>query len=128
MVELKPRDILQIIVGASILAVPVGFTEETWVLGANLPFINVLAIGFISIIFISAFVYFNFYRFYLKGHISEYIKRVLAVYIFSVLVVGILLTIIGKCPWGVNNILAIKRIIIVTFPSSMSAAVSDSIK
>ncbi|MFC1589880.1 hypothetical protein ACFL42_00145 [Candidatus Omnitrophota bacterium] len=37
MVELKPRDILQIIVGASVLAIPIGLTEEAWVLGEQLP-------------------------------------------------------------------------------------------
>ena len=33
MVELRFRDVMQIIVGASILAIPVAFTEEAWVLG-----------------------------------------------------------------------------------------------
>ncbi|MDZ7797967.1 MAG: hypothetical protein U5N56_13450 [Candidatus Marinimicrobia bacterium] len=42
MVEFRPRDLLQIIVGASILAVPVAFTEETWMLGGELPLKNVL--------------------------------------------------------------------------------------
>jgi len=41
---------------------------------------------------------------------------------------GILLTIIDKCPLGMDNMLALKRVIIVAFPASMSAAVSDSIK
>ncbi len=128
MVELRPRDILQIIVGATILAVPVGFTEETWVLGSELSFKSVLLLLGISLLFISAFVYFNFYRFYLKRHITEYIKRVIAIYILSAFIVGGLLTVIGKCPWGIDNILAIKRIIIVTFPSSMGATISDTIK
>lgn len=30
MVELRLRDLLQILVGSSLLAVPVAFTEETW--------------------------------------------------------------------------------------------------
>ena len=34
MVEFHPRDLMQVIVGASILAVPVAMTEETWVLGS----------------------------------------------------------------------------------------------
>jgi len=38
------------------------------------------------------------------------------------------LTLIEKCPWGVDNILALKRMIIVAFPSSMSAAISDTLK
>ncbi len=128
MVEFKLRDIMQIIVGASILAVPVAFTEETWNLGFHLPLTNVIALAFISILFIGVFVYFNFYRNQLKEHTFEYIKRVVAIYFFSLLVVGILLTLIQKCPWGVDNLLAIKRIIIVSFPSSMSATLSDSIK
>ena len=43
-------------------------------------------------------------------------------------VVAVLLTIIDKCPWGIDNLVAIKRVIIVAFPASMSAAVSDMLK
>ena len=128
MVELKPRDIMQIIVGASILAIPVGFTEETWNLGERLPLNNILALAIISMVFIALFVYFNFYRFQLKGYVFDYIRRVVAIYALSLIVVGILLTLIEKCPWGVDNILALKRMIIVAFPSSMSAAISDTLK
>jgi len=128
MVEFRPRDLMQIIVGASILAVPVAFTEETWNLGAQLPLANVLALSVLSLLFIAFFVYFNFYRFVFKGHILEYCKRVVAIYVFSLLVVGVLLTIIQKCPWGTNNLLAVKRMLIVAFPASMSAAVSDTLK
>jgi len=128
MVELRPRDIMQIIVGASILSIPVGFTEETWNLGERLPLNNVLALAIISMVFIALFVYFNFYRFHLKSYVFEYIKRVVAIYTLSLLVVGVLLSLIEKCPWGTDNILALKRIIIVAFPASMSAAISDTLK
>lgn len=128
MVELRPRDLMQIIVGASILAVPVAFTEETWNLGEKLPLFNVLSLSSLSILFIALFVYYNFYRFNLKGHIFQYCKRVLSIYIFSLFVVALLLTIIQKCPWGNDNVLAIKRVLIVAFPASMSAAISDTIK
>ncbi|MBU4311045.1 DUF2391 family protein [bacterium] len=128
MVELKPKDIMQIIIGATILAIPVGLTEETWILGKELPTQNVLLLGLVTIFFISLFVYFNFYRSYLKGHIVEYIKRVVATYGLSLLVVGLLLTIIKKCPWGIDNLLATKRIIITALPASMAATLSDTIK
>jgi uncharacterized membrane protein len=128
MVELKPRDIMQIIVGASILAIPVGFTEETWNLGERLPLSNILALAIISLVFIALFVYFNFYRFQLKGFVFEYIKRVIAIYVLSLVVVGVLLTIIEKCPWGTDTMVALKRIVIVAFPSSMSAAISDTLR
>ena len=128
MVEFRPRDLMQVIVGASILAVPVAFTEETWRLGQTLPFRNVLILSAVSLMFIALFVYFNFYRFAFKGHVLEYVKRVLSIYLFSSMVVGALLTVIQQAPWASNVVLAIKRVLIVTFPASMSAAVSDALK
>ena len=128
MVEFRPRDLLQIIVGASILAVPVAFTEETWQLGEKLPLRNVIGLTSLSLLFIGLFVYFNFYREMFRQHFWEYIKRIVSIYVFSLLVVGMLLTLIQQCPWGIDNLIAIKRILIVAFPASMSAAVSDALK
>jgi len=128
MVEFRPRDLMQVIIGAAILAVPVALTEETWRLGETLPLRNVLILSAISILFVSLFVYFNFYRFAFRGHALEYAKRVLAIYFFSLIVVGALLTVIQKAPWIVDTMLAVKRTLIVAFPASMSAAVSDALK
>lgn len=128
MVEFKARDVLQVIVGASILAIPLAFTEESWVLGESLPLNNILLLSLTSIIFIAAFVFFNFYRYNMKGHVFEYFKRVIGTYLISMLVVGLILTIIDKCPWGTDNLLAIKRIIVVAFPASMSGTLSDTLK
>ena len=110
MVEFRPRDLMQVVVGASILAVPVAFTEETWNRAAQLPFLNVLGLSLLSAVFIALFVYFNFYRFAMKGHVFEYCKRVAAIYIFSLLVVGIILTIIQKCDWRIDSLVALKQI------------------
>ncbi len=82
----------------------------------------------LSLLFIACFVFFNFYRFNFKGHWFEYIKRVIATHGVSFLVVGVLLTIIRKCPWRPDNVLARKRIITVAFPASMSATISDILK
>lgn len=128
MTEFRPRDLMQIIIGASVLAVPVAFTEETWNLGEELPLINVLILSGISFIFIGLFVYSNFYRYMLKENVVEYAKRVLCIYLFSLIVVGVLLTIIQRCPWDGESLVAIKRILIVAFPASMSASLSDAIK
>jgi uncharacterized membrane protein len=128
MVELRPRDIMQMIVGATILAIPLAYTEETWDLGGKLPLTNVLCLTALSMVFIALFVYYNFYRFHLKGRTFEYVKRVLATYFVALIVVGVLLTIIEKCPWQTDYVLAIKRIIIVAFPASMSATIADVLK
>jgi len=128
MVEFHPRDLMQIIVGASVLAVPVAFTEETWNLGQELPLRNVLLLTLISFIFIASYVYYNFYRFQLRNNLFRYVVRVLSIYLFSLMVVAMLLMIINRCPWQTDALLAIKRVIIVAFPASMSAAISDTIK
>jgi len=128
MVELKPRDIMQIIIGSTILALPVAYTEEAWDLGAELPMLNVGLLSFISVVFVALFVYFNFYRFNIKGNVFNYIKRVIATYMISMLVVAILLTVIQRCPWETDYLLALKRVIIVALPASMSATISDVLK
>ena len=50
------------------------------------------------------------------------------IYVMSLAVVDILQPLIGKCPWGIDNVLALKRIVIVALPASLSAAVSDALK
>jgi uncharacterized membrane protein len=128
MIEFHPRDVMQVIVGASILAIPVSFTEEVWSLGVNLPLRNVVGILLLSIFFISSFIYYNYYRGNLQGNTVQFFKRAISTYLFSFLTVAILLTLIERAPWGVDWILAVKRIILVSFPASMSAAVADMIK
>ena len=126
-VELRRRDIVQIIAGSSILAVPIAFTQETWDLGQSLPLLNIVLLAIISLVFISSYVYFNFYRDLIHQYFTHFVKRVLSIYIISLFVVGILLTVIQVAPWVEDFSLALKRTIIVGFPASMSAAISDAI-
>ncbi|MDG1462004.1 MAG: hypothetical protein P8R04_00410, partial [Gammaproteobacteria bacterium] len=60
--------------------------------------------------------------------IGQYFIRVLCTYLVAIVVVALLLTLVDQCPWGEDNLLAIKRIIVVAFPASMSATVTDAIK
>ena len=82
-VELRIHDILEIIVGASILAVPVAFTEEVWDMGEELPWLNTLILSFLSLVFIGCFVYYSSYRIHLKMFRREYLKRVLSIFLLS---------------------------------------------
>ena len=113
MVEFRVRDVMQTIVGASVLAIPAAYTEEAWNLGRDLPLTNIAAIALLSVVFISVFVYYNFYRSYLQEFTAQFIVRVASTYIVSLLVVALLLTLINQCPWGTDNLLAIKRIVVV---------------
>lgn len=128
MVELYNRDIIQIVIGSCILALPVAYTEEVWNLGRTLPMINILLVLFISLLFISFFIYFNFYKGVFKGYQFDFIKRVLATYFISFFVVTFLLLLFEMAPWISDPILAFKRSVLVTFPASLSATVADMIK
>jgi len=128
MVEFRPRDMLQVIIGASILAIPVGFTAEVWDLARTLPLINVFGFMMLSIIFISAFVYYNYYRDNFNGHKLDFVKRVLFTYFFSIAIVALILNLIQQTPWSTDSVLSFKRVVIVSFPASMSAAIADMIK
>ena len=128
MLEFRARDIMQVVIGASLLAIPVSLTEEAWILGEILPTSNIILIAILSLLLISVFVYYNFYKVTLKGFVADFIKRIIGTYLISLLVVALILSIIQKCPWGLDNLLAIKRIIIVAFPAAMSGTLSDTIK
>ncbi len=128
MLNFYPRDVMQVIVGASILAIPVAFTEETWKLGETLPLQNILGLMLLSIIFISSFVYYNYYRGSMKSHGTEFIKRVSTTYLVSFFVVALLLVLIERAPFDSNFPVAFARTVIVTFPASMSGSVADMIK
>jgi uncharacterized membrane protein len=128
MLEFTARDVLQVMIGSALLAMPVCLTEEAWVLGEVLPDRNILAIAGLSLVLIGIFVYFNFYKVTIKGYYLEFFKRVIGTYLISMMMVAIILSILDKCPWGVDNMLAVRRIIIVTFPASLSGTLSDMIK
>jgi uncharacterized membrane protein len=123
------KDILEIIIGATILAVPIGFTEETWQLGSNLPMLNIFLIMGLALFFIATFTYHNYHRLHkLSKSYKEFISRVLSTYILSFIVVTIILALIQQAPWATQPLLAFKRTVVVTLPASMSATIADVIK
>jgi len=128
MTEFYLRDVIQVIVGATILSIPIAFTEEVWKLGEKLPWANIATLVGVSLFFIAIFVYYNYYMGSLSKNWFNFIKRVASTYLISLLVVSFLMTIIDQASWQALWELSLKRVFIVAFPASMSAVVSDSIK
>lgn len=128
MVELRPRDITQIFVGALLVASPLCFTEEVWNLSVNLKNQNVMYLAGSSIITVLLFVYYNFYRDKLRGNVIEFIKRIIAIYTISILSVVLVLFLIDKFPIITTPYVAIKRVIIIGFPAIFGAVITDSLK
>jgi len=125
--ELTSKDRVQILVGASILAIPTAFTEEVWDLGSNLSWISVICLATVSLVFIGLFIYLNTYKCHMKLYRRQFLSRLISTYLFSLIVVGVLLMVVAKAPWLTDFSLALKRTIIGTLPASMSATVTDAI-
>ncbi|WP_372651493.1 DUF2391 family protein [Halobacteriovorax sp.] len=128
MVELRPRDITQIFVGALLVSSPLCFTEEVWTLSISLKNQNVMYLAISSIVTVLLFVYYNFYRDKLRGNFIEFVKRIIAIYTISILSVILVLFLIDKFPIMTTPYIAIKRVIIIGFPSIFGAVITDSLK
>lgn len=127
MVEVYARDVMQLIVGAALLSTPVAFTEEVWNLGENLAWSNIIALTLVSISFTSLFIYYNFYKNHFKNHKFQFFKRVALIYIISLFISWLILTLIGQ-GGSAEPLITLKKMIIISFPASMSAAIADMIK
>lgn len=128
MIELKPRDVLQIFVGAFLVASPLCFTEEVWNLSDQLPAHKIETLQLTSFLFVTAFIYLNFYRFRFRGNVINFLKRSLATYLITLASVAYILFLIDKLPYETDFNLAYKRVILIGFPSVFGATLSDYIK
>jgi uncharacterized membrane protein len=128
MVEYRFTDVCEMVIGASVMAIPVALTEEVWVLGTTLPWSNAIAIILVSLSVVAAFVYFVFYQGHFRGNLSKFLVRVIASYSIALLVAAVLLIMFEKFPWQTDPATAIKRMILVGFPACFSGTVVDSLK
>ena len=88
---------------------------------------SVIALAIASLVFIGLFIYLNNYQGHMNLYRNHFLNRLISTYLFSLIVVGILLMVVEKAPWVTDFSLALKRTIIGTLPASMSATVTDAI-
>ncbi len=120
------EDASQVLVGAFALAVPISFSEEAWRLGESLPFINLLMLFSLSVLFLGFFAYQSVFQSNINTRITVFIFRVVIAYFIAAVVVALVLFRINKLPMFTDPIIALKRVIVITMPASMGAIVVDS--
>ncbi len=125
--ELKLHDIMKILVGASMLAIPTSLTEEVWNLGKALSWTNVMIMFLVEYTIIAAFILLESHKEHQKIYPREGIKRVLAILLLSGGIIGMFLALAGQLPLFTDTAVAVKRVIIGMLPASMSATVLDSL-
>jgi uncharacterized membrane protein len=128
MVEFQLRDVLQILIGACVLCIPVAFTEEVWNLGATLPLGNTIGIVALSLLFLGFSAYFIFARGHFRGNEWDFVKRLACGYLITFSVSLLMLFLIQKLPLVSDPSTALTRSVLVTFPGCFSATVVDSLR
>uniref|UniRef100_UPI0032165D42 DUF2391 family protein n=1 Tax=uncultured Draconibacterium sp. TaxID=1573823 RepID=UPI0032165D42 len=120
------EDLSQLIIGASVLSVPIAFTEEAWDLSKTIPMLNLGVVVLLTLCFIGIYAFKGIYQGNIKQRKATFVKRVLIDYGVTLVVVVVVLFALNKFPISHDPIIAIKRVIIISFPASMGAIVVDS--
>ncbi|MCJ7801338.1 MAG: DUF2391 family protein [Candidatus Marinimicrobia bacterium] len=121
------EDILQIVVGASAVTVPVAFSEKSWNLSRTLPMINIVHLVLLSLIFINMYTFQSIFQGNVKYRMTTFIFRTFFDYGITLIVVFIVLLVLNRMPIISEPVVAIKRIFLLAFPASMGAVVVDSL-
>ena len=119
------EDIIQVIVGSSALTIPVAFSEESWRLSETLPLFNLLIIIVLSLLFINIYSFQGIFQGQVKHRLSHFVLRTIIDYSVTFFVVFIILFALNRMPLLEEPLIAIKRIIILSFPASMGGVIVD---
>lgn len=123
-VTFRLRDVVEIALGACIMAFPTASTEEIWDLGAELSLSRALLFSAASIFFLAVLIY------GMHGHDSNnkvvFWQRVFATYGVTFLIGMALLFGIDRLDLLSDPLTGLKRAILVAFPASFAATAVDS--
>jgi uncharacterized membrane protein len=121
------EDASQVFVGAFALAVPISFSEEAWLLGETLPFINLFMLFALSVLFLGVFTYQSVFQKDIQTRKAAFVFRIVIAYIITALVVALVLLCLDKLPLFEDPVTSLHRIVVITMPASMGAIVVDSL-
>ena len=122
------NDLSEIIVGSVVLAFPVAITEEVWNLGTTLPLASAIVMVVASLVFIAWFAYHAYYQSVMDTHWKDLLVRSLTIYIVTLVIAALILTVLHQFPLQTDSATAINRMIIVALPASFCATVVDSLR
>lgn len=92
----------------------------------TLPLMNLVALLFVSLIFLSIFTYQSVFQGNVRRRLFGYFLRIVIAYGLASLVVAITLFCLNKFPILDDPLIALKRLIVIAMPASMGAIVVDS--
>jgi uncharacterized membrane protein len=123
--SINAEDIIQVIIGASALTVPVAFSEESWRLSETLPLLNVIMLLMLSLMFIGLYSIQGIFQGKVKHRRFHFVFRIIIIYGLTVIAVFTILIALNRMPLFDEPIIALKRIILLSFPASMGGVIVD---
>jgi len=121
------EDIIQVVVGATALSVPVAFSEEAWNLGRTLPVANIIVLVVLSVLFVNLYSLHNIFQGRITHRIFAFFARTFIDYSITLLVVVVVLSALDHLPIFSEPWVAFRRVLVLSFPASMGAVVVDSL-
>ena len=122
----RQRDLVEIAVGACIMAFPVAVTEEVWNLGRDLTLQRVLLFALASLCFLAALIYVLHGHAELPATRKVFLQRVAGTYGVTLANSASLLLGVDQLDLLQDPAIAFKRTILVAFPASFAATTVDS--
>lgn len=126
-VEFHLTDLMQLVAGATVMALPVSLTEEVWDLAGDLTIGRTLLILAVSLLTLAGFIWSLFYGNRIRQYPGHFLKRCLSAYLVTFFVAFLLLFMFDKAPLDDLG-LTLTRTIIVAFPASFAATAVDFMK
>ena len=120
-------DVAEIAIGSAVLAFPLATTEEVWNLSTELSTFRIVAIGLMSLVVVSLFVFVVYRHEGQHPSLRDFLHRVVAVYAVTIVVCAAILVMLDRLPLLTDLSVAVKRTVLVAFPASFSATVVDSL-
>lgn len=109
------------------MTLPVAFSEESWRLSETLPWLNIVLLFLLSLIFINLYSIDSIFSGKIKHRLSHFLFRTIIDYAITLIVVFIILFALNRMPIVDEPIISLKRIIILSFPASMGGVIVDSL-
>ena len=123
--SINKEDIIQVAIGASALTIPVAFSEESWKLSETLPLLNVILLFSLSLILISLYSVQGIFSGKIKHRFTHFVLRTFIIYAVTMVIVFIVLFALNRMPIIDEPIIALKRIILISFPASLGGVIVD---
>lgn len=121
------EDVSQIVIGASVMAIPIAFSEELWRFGETLPSFNLTLLVLLSFIIQTLYIYSSLFQGKEKSTLLI-VSRVIINYIITFFTVSAILFVLNRLSFNYEEfIVGFKRILVLTFPASLGGVIIDGL-